>query len=399
MALIDRVKHDAASDEELAFKFPGEELRLGTQLIVNQAQEALLVKGGKALDLFGPGTHSLATGNLPLLRRLINRPFGGQTPFTAEVWFVNRHVKRDLRWGTPSPVNLVDPRYNFPISVRARGTWGLRIEDSRAFITQIVGTLPSADSGKIFDYFIGLIVQRFSDALAKYFVERGASIFDIAARLNDLSQFTESDMREEFGRFGIEVINFNVVSISIPQEEKEQFQEVLRRRMEIEQISGANVGPAYTTMRTFDTLDQAASNEGGGAGQLLSAGLGLGVGLGAGMPVGQQMGSNLNVQPGRPGQQGQEGQGGEGPKGRTPPPSGEPPPSAEPPPESATGAQAPQAPETPPPGPPAAPGGGAAPAGQADPVAKLQQLKALLDGGLITQDDYDAKKAEILKDL
>jgi membrane protease subunit (stomatin/prohibitin family) len=100
MALIDRIKFDAPDDNILVWKFPSDELTLGTQLIVNQSQEALFLKGGQVCDLFGPGTYTLSTANLPLLRALVDLPFGGQTPFAAEVWFVNKTVKRDLRWGT-----------------------------------------------------------------------------------------------------------------------------------------------------------------------------------------------------------------------------------------------------------------------------------------------------------
>jgi membrane protease subunit (stomatin/prohibitin family) len=76
---------------------------MGAQLIVNESQEALFFKGGKALDVFGPGTHTLSSSNVPILQKLINLPFGGQTPFTAEVWFVNKTVKRNLKWEPKHP--------------------------------------------------------------------------------------------------------------------------------------------------------------------------------------------------------------------------------------------------------------------------------------------------------
>ena len=142
MALIDRIKYDSTSDEVLVFKFTSEELKLGSQLVVNQSQEALFLKGGEVCDLFGPGTHTLSAANLPLLNKLVNLPFGGKTPFSAEVWFINKTVKRDLKWGTQAPVPLIDPTYNYPISVRAFGRWGLRIQDSRMFVLHIVGKEP-----------------------------------------------------------------------------------------------------------------------------------------------------------------------------------------------------------------------------------------------------------------
>jgi membrane protease subunit (stomatin/prohibitin family) len=337
MAIIDRVKYDARTDTVLVWKFPGEELRLGTQLVVNQSQEVVFVKGGQVADVFGPGTHTLSTGNLPILRKLINLPFGGKTPFTAEVWYVNKIIKRGLKWGTKGPIQIIDPLYNFPVSVRSFGQWGLRIEDSRSFVAQIVGTLQTTETDRIEEYFSGEIVQRLSDTLAKYFVETKVSVFEVSARINELSAFACKTISPEFSRFGIEIVNFNVERISIPPEEQAKFQEILGKRMEIEQISQAKVGQAYTTMRTFDTLEKAASNEGGGAGSLLGAGLGLGAGLAAGVPIGQQVGQAMNVQP------------------QQPPPD--------------------------------------------DPMAKLQKLKQMLDGGLISQEDFDKKKADILSKL
>src|SRR5208283_4379891 len=238
MALIDRIKYDAPSDDAVVWKFPSEDIRLGAQLIVNESQEVVFFKGGKALDTFGAGTHTLSSGNLPLLRKLVNLPFGGKTPFSAEVWYVNKTVKRDMKWGTKGPIQVIDPLYNYPVSVRAFGRWGMRVIDARSFIVQIVGTQTSSSSKgyigseRIEEYFVGEIVQRLSDALAKFFVENNISIFQVSARINDLSAFISSDISPEFQRFGIEVVNFNVERISIPEEDQKKFQEILGRRME-----------------------------------------------------------------------------------------------------------------------------------------------------------------------
>lgn len=336
MAFIDRIKYDAPADNILVWKFPSEDLRLGAQLIVNESQEALFVKGGAILDTFTAGTHTLSTGNIPLLRKLVNLPFGGKTPFSAEVWYVNLTVKRDLKWGTQGPIQVIDPVYNYPVSIRAFGRWGMRVKDARSFLAQIVGSQAGAEASKVESYFTAHIVQLLSDQLARFFIQQNISAFQASAKLNELASFTAAAISPEFGRFGIEIVNFNVERISIPDEEQAKFQEILGKRMEIEQISRANVGQAYTTMRTFDTLEKAAGNEGGGAGQLMGAGLGIGAGLGAGVSIGQQIAGAMNVKP----QQ--------------------------------------------------------SPAGD-DPMAKLQKLKQMLDGGLISQDDFDKKKAEILE--
>ena len=336
MALIDRIKYDAPADDVLVWKFPSEDIRLGAQLIVNESQEVLFVKGGAILDSFTAGTHTLSTGNIPLLRKLVNLPFGKKTPFSAEVWYVNLTVKRDLKWGTKGPIQVIDPIYNYPVSIRAFGRWGIRIKDARSFLVQIVGSQLGAEAAKVESYFTAHIVQCLSDQLARFFTEQSVSAFQANAKLNELAAFTITAIAPEFERFGIEIVNFDVERISIPEEEQAEFQKILGKRMEIEQISKANVGQAYTTMRTFDTLEKAAQNDGSSTGQFLGAGLGVGAGLGAGIPIGQQVGQAMNVQPNQD---------------------------------------------------------------ENDPSVKLQKLKQLLDGGMISQDDYDKKKAEILENF
>ena len=92
MALVNVIKHEASDDSIFVWKFPSDQIKLGSQLIVNEGQQAIFVKGGQALDCFDPGTYTLSTGNIPLIDKLINLPFGGDTPFSAEVWFVNTTV-------------------------------------------------------------------------------------------------------------------------------------------------------------------------------------------------------------------------------------------------------------------------------------------------------------------
>lgn len=143
--IIDRIKFDGPRDGSpwLAYKCNNEKFVFGTQLIVNQGQEALFFKGGKALDLFGAGTHTLHTGNLPLLNRFANIPFGGDTPFAAEVYFVNKTSKLNMNWGTQTPFLVEDPKYGLILSIRSHGTYGLRINDTRMFLTELIGAVPN----------------------------------------------------------------------------------------------------------------------------------------------------------------------------------------------------------------------------------------------------------------
>ena len=135
MALIDVIKY-AGKRDVLAWRYPSQELRLGTQVIVNESQEAVFVKEGKILDILGPGRYTLSTENIPILAKLINLPFGGKTPFTAEIWYINKAYLLDVKWGTPTPMQLQDPKYKVFIPVRAFGQFGFQIKDSKQFLTK-----------------------------------------------------------------------------------------------------------------------------------------------------------------------------------------------------------------------------------------------------------------------
>ena len=159
MAIVEVVKYNGSPDV-FAWKYPSEELGTWTQLIVNESQEAILFKGGKALDVFQSGRHTLETANIPILNKIINLPFGGRSPFTAEVWYINKVNSLDIKWGTASPIQLQDPKYSVFIPVRAFGQFGIRIENSKQFLVKLVGTLSVFDKTNILKYFRGLYLTK-----------------------------------------------------------------------------------------------------------------------------------------------------------------------------------------------------------------------------------------------
>ncbi len=292
MALIDVIKNDTPSDKFIVWKYPNEELKISSQLIVGEGQQAIFVKGGEALDTFGPGTHTLTTGNLPLINKLVNLPFGGDTPFSAEIWFVATTVKRDLKWGTANPIPLMDKSLGFPVSVRAYGKWGIRVKDTRSFLVQFVGSQDYADDEKIHSYLIGEINQKVGDLLGEQ-LRDGMPILEINAELNELSQEANNNIKDEFIKYGLEVVNFNIENINIPKEDLDQIQEVLQKTFEAKELSKVELGQSYSAIKSFEILKDAATNESdGGVGAMMSAG----IGLGAGLPLGQQMGKNMTVE-------------------------------------------------------------------------------------------------------
>lgn len=292
MALIDVVKYTPDSDEEFVLKFPSEDLKLGTQVVVNEGQEAVFFKSGVALDIFKAGTYTLSTGNIPLLNKLINLPFGGNTPFTAEVWFVNKTVKRDIKWGTAAPIAVRDPLIGLPVSIRSFGKWGIKIIDSRSFITQITGAKIDTDSNKIKDYFNGEIIQKLSSTIASAVVKEKISVMDISAYLDELSAYTKNKIVEEFSKFGIEIVNFNIESINLSPEDMKKYQEKFDTGAEVVAARVNNVD--YNTVKSFEILKASAENpsSSGGLGSMLNAG----IGLGAGIPLGQKISQNIDIQ-------------------------------------------------------------------------------------------------------
>jgi membrane protease subunit (stomatin/prohibitin family) len=296
--MIDVIKYNGEADE-LVWKFPYENLSVGAQLIVNQSQEAIFYKGGAACDVFGAGTHTLSANNIPVLQKLVNLPFGGKTPFTAEVWYVNKIVRRNLKFGTPVPIDLLDPLYNVSVPVRSFGEYGIQIADSSAFITQMVGTLHLTTTEEIIEQFKSFVTRKLSTCISKYVLQKEISVVKIGAHLDDISVFVRAAVGEEFEQYGIRVTNFDVASINFDKDDPnvqkilDSQSEAAKRRME---------GYTYQQERQLDVMETAAGNE-GGAGQMMGAGMGLGMGFGVGGAFGQQMGNMagvMNAQPVQP---------------------------------------------------------------------------------------------------
>lgn len=293
MAIIDRIKYDGTPDGSpwLLYKYPSESFVVGSQLIVNQGQEALFFKGGEALDLFGAGTHTLQTGNLPILKKLVNLPFGGKTPFSAEIYYVNKTSRLDLRWGTAEPFPLEDPKYGMLLSIRSHGTYGIRINDTRQLVTEIYGAIPNGNTGDfapIHAYFSGMLTNRIKTVLSSFMMGKNISFLEITPYLKELSEACRVEICEEFEHFGIEIVNFYIETISPPKEEYAKLREYK------EELSLGN--DFYRQRRSFDILDSLASNN--SAGSMANAGAGIGMGLGLMQNAGglfSTMGQNVNI--------------------------------------------------------------------------------------------------------
>ncbi|MCB1701734.1 MAG: SPFH domain-containing protein [Halioglobus sp.] len=286
MALIDVVKHEPNSDTEVLWKFPSTDLALGTQVIVREGQAAIFMKGGEALDVLYAGTHTLTTGNIPLLNNLINLPFGSETPFSAEVWFVNTTVNRALKWGTPIPIPVMDPNLGFPVSVRSFGRWGMRINDPRLLLVKVAGPTANFGANGIYEYFIGQIIQQFSQAITSLIEKEKLSILGLMASASQISVLASKRLLVELDEFGVELVSFDIESITIPNEELEKVQNVFAKTLEAKELSALKLTSSYSTVKAFEVLNNAASNTSDSG---MAAFLGAGVGIGAGGALGNQL--------------------------------------------------------------------------------------------------------------
>lgn len=294
MAIIDVVKYDG-NPNVFAWKFPNDELATWTQLIVNETQEAILVKGGQICDVFGAGRYTLDTENIPILNKLIKLPFGDRSPFKAEIWYINKVFSLDIKWGTSTPIQLQDPKYKVFIPVRAFGQFGIKIEESKKFLLKLVGTLSQFDKNSILKFFRGIYLTKSKDVISSYLIHKNISILEINAYLEEISAYLQEKISPTFDEYGIKLVSFFVNDINVPEDDAAviQLKNALAKRAEMD-----IVGYSYQQERSFDTLEGAATNPGSVQGGLMGAGIGLGMGVGVGGNIGQQFSGltqNLNI--------------------------------------------------------------------------------------------------------
>lgn len=275
----------------LAWRHPSDSILLGSQLIVKEHQQAVLMKEGRMLGPFLPGRHTLDTKNIPVLKAFIATVTGGHTPFPAQVWFVNRTIDLGVKWGTATAIQIKDPTYNVMIPVLGYGVLGITVHEARKFLQKIVGALESYDRKAVEDHFRGILLTSIKSHIARSMVQRRLSILDIAAHMDVLSEDLERLFADEFGEYGLKVIDFRIESITTREDDPAvvRLRDALARKAEF-QILGTD----FAQSESFEVMKRAADNEGGGVGPFVGAGMGLGVGAVVGA---QAAGLGAVVQP------------------------------------------------------------------------------------------------------
>ncbi|MEW6021642.1 MAG: SPFH domain-containing protein [Pseudomonadota bacterium] len=335
---IDVLQWNEDAEGVLAWRFPMQdfEIQNGAVLNVRESQMAVFVDEGRIADVFGPGTHTLTTRTLPVLTNLKNWDKLFDSPFKSDVYFFSTRVQTGRKWGTPQPITIRDKDFDM-IRVRAFGMYSYRIGDPRAFFTEISGTRDTYTRDQVEDQLRGILMATMASSLGG----SNVAFLDMAANQALMAQQVYKDLATAFARYGVKLDEFNVASVSLPEELQAALDERISAGMK--GSLGADRMSGFTQFQVASSIPLAAQNEGGLAG--------IGAGVGAGMAVGQAMAQGMTgafaQQPGAP-------------------------------------AAAPQAP--------------AAPA-QDSIEDRLSKLKGLLDKGLISAADYDSTKAELLKKL
>ncbi|MDR0828553.1 MAG: SPFH domain-containing protein [Prevotellaceae bacterium] len=304
MAIIDVLKYDGTNNV-LVWKWRPrndgqrqEELRLGTQLVVNQSQQAIFVKGGQIADVFDAGTHTLSAQNLPILSSIIGLAFGGQSPFKAEVYFFNKAVAMDTKFGL-IPFNMIEPSFRVPIPVTSRGSFAVKIADTKTFLNQIIGTVRDFEADTLKQYFRGVITENVKTAIMRISKEQKLRPLELEAIVIDVSDAVKGIISETLAKYGLYLELFNIEAISIVDEDERvkkvvaEYQRIMSQdveeRMRLKRRT-ENLD-IYKIERSFDTTEKAAGNLGGGDGNGI---LGTMVGLGMVQPLGNAMGNIAN---------------------------------------------------------------------------------------------------------
>lgn len=319
MAKISSVIEYEGDNSTFVWKHPCEDFTTTTQLVVHESQEAIFFLNGQALDLFGPGRHTLEGQNIPLLRRLVNATTDGETAFHCEVYFINKAEQMAIRWGTDSKVQYVEPTYGFPLSIGASGEMALSVDDSRKLLIKLVGTENALGRAQLTTYFRSILMARVKSYLAQTIRANSIDIFEIDENLETFSNDIKQRLVPDFLDYGLRLERFFVTTIVKPDGDAqyERFKDLhfrqyadiaeakLRQQTEVihAQTQAQKVvidsqaqatkrrqeGYTYQQERGFDVAQTAAQNE--AVGQFSNMGIGLGMMAGIGAPISGMIGN------------------------------------------------------------------------------------------------------------
>ena len=255
--------------KELVHRIPeggSGEIKFGAQLILRESQAGVLFYKGKACDAFEPGRHTLKTGNIPILTKILAIPWAGTSPLRAEVYIANMKIFPNLKWGTRDPVAFKDSELGL-IRLRAHGVFNIQIVQPVLFINSLVGTMGQFTTEEIEEYLKRVIISRFNDHLGEHL----DSLFNLPGRYEELSEGLQKRLQEDFTHFGIALNNLYITSITPPSDVQKAIDDKSRLSV-LTDLDG------LVKMKAAMAMEKAAESQG-------EAGAGMGMGMGFMMPA------------------------------------------------------------------------------------------------------------------
>jgi membrane protease subunit (stomatin/prohibitin family) len=268
----------------LLWKFSGEDFNDNSQLIVNDAEEAIFIYDGKILEIFKGGKYTLNSDNYPFINGLRRMITGGVNPFSCKVYFISKAHKLEILWGTDSPIQIRDAEFKFMVGIRARGSYSLKIDDSKNFYLKLVGNnISSYAVEDVQKSFKSLFIMNIKNKLANLMSDMKMTVLDMSSQLEKTSSQMKPLLQPIFDEYGLKIINFYIVDISIPEDDPnyQRISEAYSKKASVK-IQGED----WSRIQTSEILKDAVNNPNGGMAT-------LGAQLGAGLAVGTVAGSGM----------------------------------------------------------------------------------------------------------